>query len=93
MVFTGSRVAAEVFQAKIRFQHAVWMHSAEVDASAPELEKEPVAQAASLSKCVIPSIPDLPTKYTMSVKAMLEGAKNAIRNYITEITMASRSGG
>ena len=25
MVLTGFRVAAEVFRAKIRFQHAVWM--------------------------------------------------------------------
>jgi lipopolysaccharide transport system ATP-binding protein len=32
MVFTGFRVAAEVFRAKIRSQHAVWMHSAVVDA-------------------------------------------------------------
>ena len=32
MVFTGLRVEAEVFRAKIRSQHAVWMHSAEVDA-------------------------------------------------------------
>jgi hypothetical protein len=32
MVFTGFRVAGEVFWAKIRSQHAVWMHGAEVDA-------------------------------------------------------------
>jgi hypothetical protein len=32
MVFTGFRVVAEVFRAEIRFQHVVWMHSAEVDA-------------------------------------------------------------
>jgi hypothetical protein len=32
MVFTGFRFAAEVFRAKIRSQHAVWMTSGEVDA-------------------------------------------------------------
>jgi hypothetical protein len=32
MVFTGFRVAAKVFRAKIRSQHAVRRHSAEVDA-------------------------------------------------------------
>jgi hypothetical protein len=30
--FWRFRVAAEVFQAKIQSQHAVWMYSAEVDA-------------------------------------------------------------
>ncbi len=32
MVLTRVRGAAEVFRAKIRLQHAVWVHSAEVDA-------------------------------------------------------------
>ena len=32
MVFTGFRVVAEVFRAKIRTQHAVWVQSAEVNA-------------------------------------------------------------
>jgi len=46
-------------------------------ASGSELEEISVAQATPTSRSVIPPIPDLPSKYGMLLKEMLDGAKNA----------------